>query len=61
MEIMLLILIVLLVGAICALGGFWFYREDQARRPEARTLRIDRPAAAHDQWEAAVRASRDKA
>jgi hypothetical protein len=58
MEKLLLYVIVLLPVAIFALGGFWFYRASQERR--ARAPQPARPAAKHDRWEGAVRASRDR-
>lgn len=58
MAILLLILIVLLTGIICALGGFWLYRERQARGQGVRTTKIARRPAAYDQWDGAVRVFR---
>jgi len=60
MEPLLLYVIILLSLAICALGGFWFYRADQARRQRVSPPPIARRAAGHDLWEGAVRASRDR-
>ena len=59
MDPVLLYLIVLLSVAICALVGFWFYREGQARKKRVRPPPARR-AVRHDRWEGAVRASRDK-
>jgi hypothetical protein len=61
MEILLIFLIVLLSGAICALAGFWFYRAAQERKQRVRPPQIARRAVRDDPWERAVRASRDKA
>ncbi|HEY5291676.1 MAG TPA: hypothetical protein VIJ43_05115 [Burkholderiales bacterium] len=60
METVLLSVIVLLLVAICALGGFWFYRAAQASKRSAKPPQPARHAPKHDRWEGAVRASRDK-
>ena len=61
METPLLFLIVLLSGAICALGGFWFYRSSQERKQSVRQPQIARRAARHDLWERAALVYRDEA
>lgn len=60
MDPLLIYVIVLLSVAICALGGFWFYRADQARRKNVTPPQIVRRTARDDCWESAVRASRDR-
>lgn len=60
MEPLLLYVIVLLSVAICALGGFWFYRAGQARRKIATPPHAARRTARDDCWDGAVRASRDR-
>jgi hypothetical protein len=61
METLLLYAIPLLSLAICALCGYWFYRAAQARKQRAKLPQRARRADKHDPWEAAVRASRDRA
>jgi len=58
MAILLLIVIILLSGVICALGGFWLNREKQARGQRVRTPKIARRPATYDQWDGAVRVFR---
>ena len=60
MEPLLLYLVVLLSVVICALGAFWFYRAEEAKKSSARSARLARGAPRHDPWEPALRASRDK-
>ena len=60
METLLLYVIALLSVTICALGGFWFYRAARARKQSARPPQSARSAAGRDQWEAAVRAYRNR-
>jgi len=60
METLLLYVIVLLSVAICALGGFWFYRAARARKQSAKPPQPARSAASHDPWKGAVRPSRDR-
>jgi hypothetical protein len=65
MQTLLLVLIVLLAGAICALAGFWFHRatrqcEQDVKLPQNVKLpQIARGTISSEQWESAVRASRD--
>lgn len=61
MDTLLIFLIVLLLGAICALAGFWFYRASQESKRSARPPQSARRNAEDDRWESAVRAYRDKA
>jgi hypothetical protein len=71
MEILLLIFVVLLSGAICALASLWLFRDDQARRPEVRALKIARRPEVralkiarrddtHHDWAGTVRVYHDK-
>ncbi len=61
METLLLCAIVLLSVAVCALGGFWFYRAARANKPDKKPTQAPRSSAAGpDPWQAAVRPSRDK-
>ena len=60
METLLYILIGLLSAAICALGGFWFYRAARANKPSTKSAQLPRRAAKHDPWSQAMRTSRDK-
>lgn len=61
MDTLLILLIVLLLGAICALAGFWFYRASQESKAGVKPPQIARRTGTDDRWESAVRASRDKA
>jgi hypothetical protein len=60
METLLLVLIVLLAGAICALAGFWFHRATQECEQSAGRPQIARGASGNERWESALRASRDR-
>jgi hypothetical protein len=64
METLLLFLIVLLAGAICAFAGFWFYRAAKGRkqnigRPQIAPEIARRPIR-NDAWDRAVRAARNR-
>ncbi len=59
MEALLIFLIVLLSGAICAFAGFWFYRAVRERKQNAMP-QIARSPARNDEWDRAVRASRNR-
>lgn len=61
MQLLLFFLIVLLSVAICALGGFWFFRAAEERKQIIGPPQITRGTAGHDHWEGAVRVSRDRA
>ena len=60
METLLLCAVVLLSVAICALGAFWFYSAEKAKRSGAKSAQLARGTSPHDPWEPALRASRDK-
>lgn len=60
METFLYILIGLLSAAICALGGYWFFRSARADRLSAKPEQVARRAPKHDPWSQAMRASRDR-
>ncbi len=64
MEALLLFLIVLLSGAICALAGIWFYRAAQESRKDGGPALLAQEAEPrsirNDAWDRAVRASRNR-
>ena len=60
METLLLVLIVVLAGAICALAGFWFHQATEEQEHRARPPQFAHGASGHAHWESVVRASRDK-
>lgn len=60
METLLLFLIVVFSGIICALAGFWFYRASRASKQSVKPPPIARRAARNDAWDRAVRASRNR-
>jgi hypothetical protein len=60
LQILLLIFVVLLAGAICALASLWIFRDDQARRPKVRALKIARHDDTHHDWSGTVRIYRDR-
>jgi uncharacterized membrane protein YebE (DUF533 family) len=64
METPLIILIVLLSGAICACGGYWFYRAAQERRQHAgapqHAQQTTQRSARNRAWDHAVRAARNR-
>jgi hypothetical protein len=60
METLLLVLIVVLTGTICALAGLWFHHATQEGEQSAVPPQFARGASANAAWEGAVRASRDK-
>ncbi len=61
MDTTLIYVIVLLSLAICALGGFWFYRAAQANKTIThRTQQAARGMPSRDPWMHAARPARDK-
>jgi hypothetical protein len=60
MQTLLLVLIVVLAGAICALAGYWFHRATEEHEHGARPPQFARDTSGDAQWEGAVRASHDK-
>ena len=60
METLLLVLIVVLAGTICALAGFWFHHATKEHDQSAAPPQFARDTSGDAQWEGAVRASRDK-
>ena len=64
METLLLVLIVLLSGAICAFAGYWFYRAAQERkqhvRPPQIAPEIARRSIRNHAGDRAVRAARNR-
>jgi hypothetical protein len=64
MGALLIFLIVVLSGAICALAGFWFYCAARERKqniwPPQMAPQIARRPVRNDAWDRAVRASRNR-
>lgn len=64
METLLIILIVVLTCAICALAGFWFYRGSQARKnnmgPLQTASEIAHRPLRNAAWDRAVRSARNR-
>jgi hypothetical protein len=64
MGALLIFLIVVLSGVICALAGFWFYRATQERKqnigPRQIAPDIARRPIRNDAWDRAVRAARNR-
>jgi hypothetical protein len=64
METVLLYVIVLLLVAICALAGFWFYRATQVRGqhagPPQPAPEIAHHSARNRAWDRAVRSARNR-
>jgi hypothetical protein len=56
----LLFLIVLLTIVICAVAGYWFYRDIQARKHSGWSPQDARHAARNLAWDRAVRAARNR-
>ena len=60
METLLLVLIVVLTGTICALAGLWFHHATQEDKASARPPQFAHGATGHAHWDGVARASRDK-
>ena len=64
MQTVLLFLIVLLAGAICAFAGYWFYRAARERKQSIGSPQISpqiaRRSIRNDAWDRAVRAARNR-
>ena len=60
MEPLLIVLIVVLSGVICALAAFWFYRASREHKHGVKPPPTANRAAKDDHWESAVRAFRHK-
>ena len=64
METLLLVLIVLLSVATCALAGYWLYRSAQERKQHAGSPQlapqIVRRSARNHAWDRAVRSARNR-
>ena len=59
MEALLIFLIVLFSGALCAFAGFWFYRAARERKQNVMP-QIARGPAKNDAWDRAVRDARNR-
>jgi hypothetical protein len=60
MGALLIFLIVVLSGVICALAGFWFYRATQEHKQNIGPPQIARRPIRNDAWDRAVRAARNR-
>jgi hypothetical protein len=63
METLLIFLIVLFSGAICAFAGFWFYRAARGRKQDVMpplAPQIARRSARNQAWDRAVRSARNR-
>jgi len=60
MQTLLLFLIVLLSGAICAVAGIWFYRSTREERQDIEPPETTRHAIRNEAWDRAVQAARNR-